>query len=101
MKLRCVAVCVLMIGVSGLFAEDDGNKFKAKLIGFQETPSILSNGTGSIFRGAGRFFVFSGAQIQAATMKYLVEVHVPFEAAIVRTILRIRTTVRAAWWSAI
>jgi len=47
MKLRCVAVCVLMIGVSGLFAEDDGNKFKAKLIGFQETPSILSNGTGT------------------------------------------------------
>jgi hypothetical protein len=47
MKLRCFAVCLLMIGVSGLFAEDDGNKFKSKLIGFQETPSILSNGTGT------------------------------------------------------
>jgi hypothetical protein len=38
---------MLMIGVSSLSAQDDGNNFKAKLIGFQETPSILSNGTGT------------------------------------------------------
>jgi len=54
MKLRCLAFCMLMVGVSSLLAEDDGNKFKAKLIGFRETPSILSNGTGTFIASLDR-----------------------------------------------
>src|SRR5262245_49561100 len=47
MKLRYLAVCVLIAGVSALADDDDGTKFRAKLTGLQEVPAILTSGTGT------------------------------------------------------
>src|SRR5215472_9320066 len=49
MRLRSfVAACALLL-LTGIFsvAADEENQFKAKLTGFQETPSILTDGHGT------------------------------------------------------